>query len=162
VVDDTVLGDIRTALAVSGLAPEALVVEVTETTLIQDLDRARSALTALKRLGIRIAVDDFGTGYSSLAYLSNFPIDLIKVDKSFIDRVAYNTEGETMVRAVVDLAHTLGLLAIAEGVEQADQAVALEHIGCRFAQGYVFAKPMPANEMAALLVDNPISLIAAT
>jgi diguanylate cyclase (GGDEF)-like protein/PAS domain S-box-containing protein len=162
VVDDNVLGDIRTALAVSGLAPEALVVEVTETTLIQDLDRARSALTALKRLGIRIAVDDFGTGYSSLAYLSNFPIDLIKVDKSFIDRVAYNTEGETMVRAVVDLAHTLGLLAIAEGVEQADQAVALEHIGCRFAQGYMFAKPMPANEMAALLVGNPISLIAAT
>ena len=162
VVDDNVLGDIRTALAVSGLSPEALVVEVTETTLIQDLDRARAALTALKRLGIRIAVDDFGTGYSSLAYLSNFPIDLIKIDKSFIDRVADNAEGETMVRAVVDLAHTLGLQAIAEGVEHADQAVALEHLGCPLAQGFVFAKPMPAAEMAALLVGHSVSLKAAT
>ena len=155
VVDETVLGDVRTALDVSGLAPGALVLEVTETTLIADLKRAGSALAALKRLGIRIAVDDFGTGYSSLAYLSNFPIDLIKVDKSFIDRVASSAEGETMVRAVVELAHTIGLSAIAEGVEHADQVVALEHLGCQFAQGFVFARPMPAEDMAAMLVSRP-------
>ncbi|HEX4980886.1 MAG TPA: EAL domain-containing protein, partial [Ilumatobacteraceae bacterium] len=135
----------------AGLAAEALVVEITESALIEDLNPAAATLATLKELGVRIAVDDFGTGYSSLAYLSNFPLDIIKLDKSFIDRVATTVDGETMVRAVVDLAHTLGLTAIAEGVEHADQAVALRYLGCRFAQGFVFAKPMPATQMAALL-----------
>jgi EAL domain-containing protein (putative c-di-GMP-specific phosphodiesterase class I) len=149
--DDSVLPDVRTALEVSGLAAEALVLEVTETALIEDLNPAGSTLATLKLLGLRIAVDDFGTGYSSLAYLNNFPLDIIKLDKSFIDRVATTVDGETMVRAVVDLARTLGLIAIAEGVEHDDQAVALDHLGCRLAQGFLFARPMPANDLAALL-----------
>jgi EAL domain-containing protein (putative c-di-GMP-specific phosphodiesterase class I) len=151
VQDENVLRDVSAALDVSGLAAEALVLEVTESALIEDLNPAAAALATLKQLGVRIAVDDFGTGYSSLAYLSNFPLDIIKLDKSFIDRVATTVDGETMVRAVVDLAHTLGLTAIAEGVEHADQAAALKFLGCRLAQGFVFARPMPANDMAALL-----------
>ena len=105
--------------------------EVTETALLEDLDRTRSTLAALKALGIRLAVDDFGTGYSSLSYLSAFPFDVIKIDKSFIDQLALTSGGEAMVRAVVELVHTLGLEAVAEGVEQREQADALEHLGCK-------------------------------
>jgi diguanylate cyclase (GGDEF)-like protein len=151
VQDESVLRDVGTALAAAGLAAEALVLEITESALIEDLNPAAATLATLKQLGVRIAVDDFGTGYSSLAYLSTFPLDIIKLDKSFIDRVATTVDGETMVRAVVDLAHSLGLTAIAEGVEHADQAAALRFLGCRLAQGFVFARPMPANDMAALL-----------
>jgi diguanylate cyclase (GGDEF)-like protein/PAS domain S-box-containing protein len=151
VQDDRVLHDVSTALAASGLAAASLMLEVTETSLLEDLNPAGSTLATLKALGLRIAVDDFGTGYSSLAYLSNFPLDIIKLDKSFIDRVATTAHGETMVRAVVDLARNLGLTAIAEGVEHADQAVALEHLGCQLAQGFLFARPMPASDLVALL-----------
>jgi EAL domain-containing protein (putative c-di-GMP-specific phosphodiesterase class I) len=151
VQDDNILDDVCEALEGSGLAARALVLEVTETALIEDLNPAGATLATLRHLGLRIAVDDFGTGYSSLAYLSNFPLDIIKLDKSFVDRVASNAEGERMVRAVVDLARTLGLTAIAEGVEQRNQALALEHLGCQLAQGFLFARPMPANELSALL-----------
>jgi diguanylate cyclase (GGDEF)-like protein/PAS domain S-box-containing protein len=148
VQDDNILDDVGEALEGSGLAARALVLEITETALIEDLNPAGVTLATLRHLGLRIAVDDFGTGYSSLAHLSNFPLDIIKLDKSFVDRVASSAEGERMVRAVVDLGRTLGLIAIAEGVEQ---ALALEHLGCEFAQGFLFARPMPASEMSALL-----------
>ena len=92
--------------------------EITETALLEDLERTRSTLAALKALGLRLAVDDFGTGYSSLSYLSAFPVDVIKIDKSFIDQLAVTPAGEAMVRAVVELAGALGLEAVAEGVEQ--------------------------------------------
>jgi len=149
--DPDVVHDVTAALELSGLSAAALVLEVTESALIEDLTKAGSTLATLKCLGLRIAVDDFGTGYSSLSYLSNFPIDVIKLDKSFIDGVATTAEGETMARAVLALAHTLGLTAIAEGVEDAEQARTLEHLGCHIAQGFFFARPMPAGEMAALL-----------
>ena len=158
VQDENVLLDVSTALEVSGLAAKALVVEVTESALIEDLKPAAATLATLKQLGLRIAVDDFGTGYSSLAYLSNFPLDIIKLDKSFIDRVATTADGETMVRAVVALGHTLGLTAIAEGVEHGDQAEVLAHLGCQLAQGYLFARPMPAIDMAALLEQQSLEL----
>jgi diguanylate cyclase (GGDEF)-like protein/PAS domain S-box-containing protein len=156
VIGDNVLDDVRTALADSGLPPKALVIEVTESVLIEDLAPASSKLGALRRLGLRIAVDDFGTGYSSLAYLGSLPVDVIKIDKSFTDRVAINLEGETIVRAVVDLAHNLGHTTIAEGVEHSDQAAALQRLGCRLAQGFLFARPMPADDMGALLARQSI------
>ena len=149
-----IAGDIHDALAVSGLAAEALVLEVTETALIDDVDSATAILGSLKSLGVRIAVDDFGTGYSSLTHLVKFPLDIIKIDKSFIDRVVSGHGGETMVRAVVELAHTLGLKAIAEGVEHAEQAQALEDLDCHLAQGYLFSQPIPAGDIAALLVKQ--------
>ncbi len=155
--DPSIAEHVSDALAVSGIAPDAVVLEVTETGLVDDVDSAGAALAGLKRLGVRIAVDDFGTGYSSLTHLIKFPIDILKIDKSFVDRVADGANGEVMVRAVVDLAHTLSLKAIAEGVEHPDQARALERLGCNVAQGYLFAPPVPAPDMTALLAQQSVS-----
>ncbi|MDQ1462496.1 MAG: hypothetical protein QOI08_3980, partial [Actinomycetota bacterium] len=155
--DSHVVAHVVEALERSELSPAALVLELTETALLEDLDRTRSTLAALKDLGIRLAVDDFGTGYSSLSYLSAFPVDVIKIDKSFIDQLALTSGGEAMVRAVVELVHALGLVAVAEGVEERDQAAALEHIGCKLAQGFLFAKPMAASEMTKALAPLPAS-----
>jgi len=127
------------------------VVEVTETALMGDLQPAIAALSDLRDMGVRIAVDDFGTGYSSFSYLSTLPVDRIKIDKSFVDHIAKTADGYAMVRAVVDLTHTLGLQAIAEGVEHEEQASALRDIGCRFSQGYLFARPMPASDLATFI-----------
>lgn len=140
--------DVIAALDASGLPASSLVLEVTETGLIEDLNPAGSTLAKLKVLGLRVAVDDFGTGHSSLAYLSSFPIDIIKIDKSFVDQVDVAVEGERMIRAVIDLARTLGLIAIAEGIEREGQAVALRRLGCPLAQGFLLARPMPAEDMA--------------
>jgi diguanylate cyclase (GGDEF)-like protein/PAS domain S-box-containing protein len=153
--DRGVLNDVRAALATSMLDPSDLVLEVTETGLIEDLNPAGSTLAMLKDLGLRVAVDDFGTGYSSLAYLSSFPIDIIKIDKSFVDQLSVTVEGERMVRAVIDLARTLGLTAIAEGVEEAEQATALRRLGCPLAQGFHYARPMSAEAMARDVHHQP-------
>ncbi len=149
-----VADDIHDALAVSGLAADALVLEVTETALIDDIDSASAILAALKCLGVKIAVDDFGTGYSSLTHLVKFPLDIIKIDKSFTDRVVSGHGGEVMVRAVVDLAHTLGLITIAEGVEAPEQAQALEDLDCHLAQGYLYSQPIPASKATVLLMEQ--------
>lgn len=154
--DHRVVEHVVDALKRSQLAPAALVLELTETALLEDLDRTRATLAALKALGIRLAVDDFGTGYSSLSYLSAFPLDVIKIDKSFVDQLTLTTAGEAMVRAVVDLGRALGLQAVAEGIEHRDQALALERLGCDLAQGYLFAKPMPAPEMANALIRDHV------
>jgi diguanylate cyclase (GGDEF)-like protein/PAS domain S-box-containing protein len=145
--DAEVVTDVRRALSESGLAASALLLEITESALLEDLDPSVSRLQELKDLGVRLAVDDFGTGYSSLSYLSTFPLDIIKIDKSFVDNVAQTREGEAIVRAVVDLSHTLGLSIIAEGVEGPDQAIALEGLGCEMAQGYLFARPLTSAAM---------------
>jgi diguanylate cyclase (GGDEF)-like protein/PAS domain S-box-containing protein len=157
--DRRIVDHVIEALERSRLSPAALVLEITETALLEDLDRTRSTLTALKELGIRLAVDDFGTGYSSLSYLSTFPIDVIKIDKSFIDQVALTSGGEAIVRAVVELAHTLGLKAVAEGVEQREQLDALDDIGCTLVQGFLFARPVPGDEMAESL-GRPLAVLA--
>jgi EAL domain-containing protein (putative c-di-GMP-specific phosphodiesterase class I) len=146
--------DIREGLVASGLPARSLVLEVTETALIEDVDSATAILTDLKKIGVRIAVDDFGTGYSSLTHLVRFPLDIIKIDKTFVDRVVSGRGGDVMVRAVVELAHTLGLTAIAEGVEQPEQARALEELDCPMAQGYLFSVPVPPAQLEALLADE--------
>jgi diguanylate cyclase (GGDEF)-like protein/PAS domain S-box-containing protein len=154
--DRRVVDHVVKALQRSQLSPAALVLEITETALLDDLDRTRATLAALKDLGIRLAIDDFGTGYSSLSYLSTFPLDVIKIDKSFVDQLTLTPEGEAMVRAVVELGRALGLQAVAEGIEHRDQALALERLGCGLAQGYLFAKPMPAPEMASALTRDRV------
>jgi len=141
--DDDVIEHVVEALARSQLRPSALVLEVTETALLEDHERARSTLVALKELGVRLAIDDFGTGYSSLSYLSAFPFDILKIDKSFIDQIAMTAGGEAMVRAVVELAHTLGLVAVAEGVEDRRQADALELLGLQARAGLSVRAPRP-------------------
>ena len=157
--DRRVVDHVVEALQRSQLAPAALVLEITETALLDDVDRTRSTLAALKKLGLRLAIDDFGTGYSSLSYLSAFPLDVIKIDKSFVDQLTLTSGGEAMVRAVVELGRALGLQAVAEGIEHRDQAVALERLGCNLAQGYLFAKPMPAHEMARALTRDRVVAI---
>ncbi|MEY2592064.1 MAG: hypothetical protein QOJ67_4048, partial [Acidimicrobiaceae bacterium] len=154
--DAGIVHDVDAALTRSGLPAGALVLEVTETTLVKDLGPAGTTIAALKALGVRIAVDDFGTGYSSLAYLSSFPLDILKIDKSFVDRVVTTAEGQTMVRTIIELAHNLGLQAIAEGVEQPEQASALRGLDCQLAQGFLFARPMRARDLGALLTKRAL------
>jgi EAL domain-containing protein (putative c-di-GMP-specific phosphodiesterase class I) len=115
---------------------------------MDNVDTALSRLNSLKALGLHLAADDFGTGYSSLSYLRDFPMDIIKIDKSFVDRIALDPEGEAMVRGVIDLSGALGLTTVAEGVETRDQLELLGHLGCDSAQGHLFAAPMPAGEFA--------------
>jgi len=148
-----IASDIRDALMTSGLSSDSLVLEVTETALIDDVDTASTILAGFKNLGVRIAVDDFGTGFSSLTHLMKFPLDIVKIDRSFVERVVSGVRGELMVRAVVELAHTLGLKTIAEGVENLDQANKLEDIDCHLAQGYLFSRPVPAEALAELLTE---------
>jgi diguanylate cyclase (GGDEF)-like protein/PAS domain S-box-containing protein len=148
--DRSVIDDVVHAMTAAKLPPSALLIEVTESALVDDLDPG-NVFRELQELGVRLAIDDFGTGYSSLGRLSNFPVDVVKIDKSFIDRLSHDSDGETMVRAVVALSHSLGMTAVAEGVEDEEQAAALIRLGCNMAQGYLFARPMPSDAMTSAL-----------
>jgi EAL domain-containing protein (putative c-di-GMP-specific phosphodiesterase class I)/CheY-like chemotaxis protein len=132
----------------SGLNPANLTLEITESVLAQDAVSTAATLDALKGLGLQLAIDDFGTGYSSLSYLGRFPIDVLKIDKSFVDGMANGAWGATMMKAIVSLGLSLGLRLIAEGVETADQVAELRGMGCELAQGYYFSRPKPASELA--------------
>jgi EAL domain-containing protein (putative c-di-GMP-specific phosphodiesterase class I) len=148
--DRSAIDDIRCALTEANLPPHALLIEVTESALVDDLD-AGEIFRELQELGVRLAIDDFGTGYSSLGRLSDFPVDVVKIDKSFVDRLGDDADGDTMVRAVIALSHSLGIKAIAEGVEHDHQADALTRLECTTAQGYLFAHPMAADAMTTAL-----------
>jgi diguanylate cyclase (GGDEF)-like protein/PAS domain S-box-containing protein len=151
---------VRSALDDSGLAAEHLVLEITETLLLVDLPRTVRTLTQLRALGVRLAVDDFGTGYSSLAYLENLPVDILKIDKSFVDRIGEPTPGlpdpadrpeSVMVSAISQLGHALRLQLVAEGIEQPAQVSALRGLACEYGQGYYFARPLTSDALAGLL-----------
>ena len=142
---------VRRALRASGLPPKALVLEITESTVMLDPDVGLARLHALKELGLRIALDDYGTGYSSLNRLSTLPIDIVKIDKSFVDELTVGPEGFALVKSVIDVTAALGLTSLAEGVERQDQLVALDNLGCNDIQGYLFAKPMPSAATAVAL-----------
>src|SRR5256886_9040638 len=144
---DTILGDVALALAASGLDPARLTLEVTESMLMEDVAASSERLRSLKSLGIRLAVDDFGTGYSSLAYLRGLPFDILKLDKSFVASAGRNPEAKAIVHTMIELARTLGLTTVAEGVEDTDQLRALDQEGCDLAQGYLFARPLPPREV---------------
>ena len=137
---------VHSALRDSGLAPQRLELEITESVLIQQPDAAAKLLDDLKKLGVRVAMDDFGTGYSSLSYLQRFQFDKIKVDRSFIGAIGIEPSAAAIVRAVINLASSLGMLTCAEGVETDEQLAALRDEGCSEVQGYLFGKPMPACE----------------
>jgi predicted signal transduction protein with EAL and GGDEF domain len=139
------LQDVSEALKVSGLPAERLVLEVTETLMMHDLDGTADKLAALKRMGVRTAIDDFGTGYSSLSYLRRFPVDMIKIARDFVD-VAEDDDW-AFAHAMVSLGQTLGLQIVAEGVENGTQADRLQRMGCDYAQGYFFARPLRPDTM---------------
>jgi len=143
--------DVAAILAESGLPASSLVLELTETTVIQHPDIALERLTALKSLGVRLAVDDFGTGYSALSYLQQFPFDVLKIDKSFVDRIADGGQSSALAGAIVALSDALSLRTVAEGVETAAQRDTLAAMGCAHAQGFLFAQPMSGADVDRLL-----------
>ena len=135
-------------LARTGVDPATIVLEITETSMVEDADGAIATLQALKALGVRLAIDDFGTGYSSLSYLRRLPVDVLKLDRSFVVPSGRGDRESALVDAVFRLGRSLGLVTIAEGIEDAEQRDRLISLGCRVGQGYLFARPMA--EPAAL------------
>jgi diguanylate cyclase (GGDEF)-like protein/PAS domain S-box-containing protein len=139
----------------TGLEPRRLYLDVTETVYVKLLESNTSTLDELRRLGVGISIDDFGVGYSSLSYLKRLPADVLKIDKSFVRRLEKNSQDSAIVRMVIELAHTLGIEVVAEGVENEVQATQLKGMGCDMAQGYYFAKPLPPEDIPALLSSDP-------
>jgi diguanylate cyclase (GGDEF)-like protein len=154
VSDPRIVDQVAAALTNSGLEPHRLVLEITETVLMHDRDAAAATLWQLKGLGVRIAIDDFGTGYSSLAYLRRFPIDMLKVAREFVDGLGRDAHDDVITRAIVELAGTLGLLTVAEGIETTQQSEHVAALGCDLAQGYLFSRPIEADAVGALVSDH--------
>jgi diguanylate cyclase (GGDEF)-like protein/PAS domain S-box-containing protein len=134
---------VRTALTKYDLTPSSLCLELTESALLEDLDRHIGVLLTLRDLGVRLALDDFGTGYSSLTYLKRFPVDIVKIDRSFVAGLGVTHCDTAIVRSVIELAHALSLTVVAEGIERPEQLEELRSLGCDLAQGYLFARPQP-------------------
>jgi EAL domain-containing protein (putative c-di-GMP-specific phosphodiesterase class I) len=132
----TLLASVKDALQSSGLAPERLILEITETATVTDLRGIVATLHQLRELGVQVALDDFGTGYSPLSYLQQLPVDYLKIDRSFVRGITTTHEDAAIVRGVVEMAHALGMRAVAEGVEDQAQAELLRQMGCDLAQGY--------------------------
>jgi EAL domain-containing protein (putative c-di-GMP-specific phosphodiesterase class I) len=149
--DPDLLADIGAALRETGMAPELLELEITESMVMHDTQRAVGVLRAIKALGVRLAIDDFGTGYSSLAQIKRFPIDTIKVDRSFIRDIPADAEDMAITQAIIAMGRSLGLSVVAEGVETKEQQAFLRRNGCDEMQGYYFSKPIPPEDFAALL-----------
>jgi EAL domain-containing protein (putative c-di-GMP-specific phosphodiesterase class I) len=142
---------VENALTVSGLSAQYLEIELTESCLIQQPEAIYNIFQRLRKRGVRLSVDDFGTGYSSLSYIKRLPIDKLKIDQSFVRDVATNPDDTTIVDAIISMAHSLRLKAIAEGVETEEQAEILRRLNCDEMQGFLFSKPLPADQLTALL-----------
>lgn len=142
---------IERAIAEGKIAPNTLKIEVTETLLMSQGDRALWMLNQMKKRGIKLAIDDFGVGYSSLSTLYQFPFDTLKIDRSFINEISHNSKSQDMVRLICMLAKTLGMKAVAEGIEIKEQLDFIQSMGCQFGQGYYMSRPLPAEEVASLL-----------
>jgi EAL domain-containing protein (putative c-di-GMP-specific phosphodiesterase class I) len=159
--DPGIVGDVELALSQSGLAARALTLEITESFLLEDTESAAVTLARLKALGVRIALDDFGTGYSSLTHLDRFPVDVLKIDKSFVDALGSgDAERSSLVSAIVNLGMMLGLHVTAEGIEGAGQLASLRSMGCELGQGFLFAKPMDATALRATMSEATVAPIS--
>jgi diguanylate cyclase (GGDEF)-like protein len=148
------LAQVAAALDATGLPSDLLIFEITESMVMEDLSGAREVMKKLNRLGVRLAIDDFGTGHSSLAYLKQFPVHEVKVDRTFVQGVAESPVDSAIVRAVIDLANAMGISAVAEGVETKDQAAGLTMLGCQVGQGFYFSHPLRAEEFDELLIRH--------
>ncbi len=142
------------AIAVSGIDPDRLWLEITESTLMSDADEAVIVLRALRELGLHLEIDDFGTGYSSLSYLQRFPVESLKIDRSFVADLDGPSDNPAIVRAIIGLGDSLGLPVIAEGVERRSQVTKLKSLGCHLAQGYLFGRPRPARLLGTFPIDD--------
>jgi len=151
VQDPSLLADVRAALDASGLDPSLLTLEITESVMMHNTSEAVAALRQLKELGVKVAVDDFGTGYSSLSYLQQFPVDVLKIDKRFIETLGTADGDDALTRAILSLGDALGLETVAEGIETPRQLAELRRMGCMLGQGFLLSHPLPARVFAELL-----------
>jgi len=152
---DSLLDDVRGALAASGLPPDDLIIEITETSLMRNTKMAQKQLAALKSLGVRLAIDDFGTGYSSLAYLQQFPVDSLKIDRSFISGMSKSPEGDALIHTLIQLGKAMHLETLAEGIEESGQLTQLQAESCDVGQGFLFARPLAPEEVEAFFKPAP-------
>jgi EAL domain-containing protein (putative c-di-GMP-specific phosphodiesterase class I) len=147
-------GDVAVALSASGIDAALLELELTESSLMQNTESTIATLLALKGRGVELSIDDFGTGYSSLAYLQRFPIDKVKIDIAFVRSITGALDDVTIAQTIIQMAHSLNMKAIAEGVETAEQHAYLRHHGCDEFQGYFFSRPLPPEEVGVLLLTG--------
>jgi EAL domain-containing protein (putative c-di-GMP-specific phosphodiesterase class I) len=150
----TLIDEVQEVLQTTGIDPRHVIIEITETVAMAGAETTIEILGKLKSLGVLLAIDDFGTGFSSLAYLKRFPVDLLKIDKSFVDGVAFREDDRAIVEAIIALGHALGLRVIAEGVEGPEQLEQLRSLGSELGQGYFFSRPLstdPTTGMPSLL-----------
>jgi diguanylate cyclase (GGDEF)-like protein len=154
--DERLLGDIDDALAASGMSPVLLQLEVTESMVMRNVSRAVRVLDAIQGRGIRLAIDDFGTGYSSMSLMKQFPIDTIKIDRSFVRDLPQDSEDQAIAQAIIGMGKALGMTVVAEGVETAEQEAFLRNHGCDEMQGFLFSKPLSPRELARLLRSTPV------
>ncbi len=152
--DPQATAQVLDALSHSGLLAERLVLELTETSIMQDVESSLVAMGKLTALGVRMSIDDFGTGYSSLSYLQKLPVSVLKIDKSFVDTVAESKEGAALVRAIIGVGAALELQVVAEGVERVEQVGRLQALNCRYAQGYFFSRPLDTTAMGEYLTSG--------
>jgi EAL domain-containing protein (putative c-di-GMP-specific phosphodiesterase class I) len=156
ILEHDIVEQIADSLKIWSVAPNSVVVEITETAFIEDADLITSVLGELQAMGVGIAIDDYGTGYSSLGYLKQFPMTELKIDRSFVQDMAENARSEQLVAAMIDLAYRLGAVTVAEGVETAAALALLQRQGCDFYQGYLKAHPAPADEVMARLQASAV------
>jgi EAL domain-containing protein (putative c-di-GMP-specific phosphodiesterase class I) len=149
--------DVSRALEESGFDARSLIIEITETAIMRNVSTVVSRLISLKATGVRIAIDDFGTGYSSLAYLQQFPVDTLKIDRSFISTMADSPESGALIRTLVQLGKSLGLETLAEGIEESAQYSQLERDQCDSGQGYLYARPLDADAVEAFLTARSLT-----
>ena len=146
--------ELKSIIAASGVTPDHLEIEITESIMIDSAEKALNCINDIKNLGIKIAIDDFGTGYSSLNYLNTFPADLLKVDKSFIDKMNSSDSSKKYVAAIISIGHIMNFEVISEGVEEPEQLETLKSIGCDFVQGYIWGKPLPPEDARELIMNS--------
>jgi EAL domain-containing protein (putative c-di-GMP-specific phosphodiesterase class I) len=142
----------------TGFNPHHLKLELTESLMMQDVERTIQRLHDLKSLAIRLVIDDFGTGYSSLAYLRQFPISVLKIDRTFVNRLGTDPQDDAIVRSIVTLSSDLGMQVVAEGIETAEQLATLRALDCDYGQGYLFSRPLPADELTRWIEESPFGL----
>ena len=148
------ISEIRDLLSSSGLAPEQIEIEITESILIDSADKALQCINDLRDMGVKLAIDDFGTGYSSLSYLNKIPANLLKIDKSFIDKITTSESSKQYVAAMISMGHIMGLDVLSEGVEEPEQLEALRSIGCDYIQGFIWGRPMSAEDAEKLATQK--------
>jgi EAL domain-containing protein (putative c-di-GMP-specific phosphodiesterase class I) len=153
-LDDGFFDMVTDACSKGGIMPSDLILEITESTMLNNAEATVSRLEEIKCLGIRLAVDDFGTGYSSLSYLHKFPISVLKIDRSFVENIGQSREAEAMVSAIISMSQTLKMTTIAEGIEEAEQAELLNLMDCQWGQGYHFAHPLDPDQLEQYLAER--------